>query len=74
MLSDGGQPQAAIDPLQRAVSIDAELHHARFGLAIALARTGRRSEAAAQATELLGRLPANAPQRREVERLLAAVR
>jgi cytochrome c-type biogenesis protein CcmH/NrfG len=37
------------------------------------ARSGRRAEAAAAARELLARLPANAPQRPEVERLLRAV-
>lgn len=73
MLSDGGQPEAAIDPLQRALTTDPDLHQARFGLAIAFARSGRRSEAADQARELLRRLPPNAPQRPEVERLLKAV-
>jgi choline-sulfatase len=72
--SDAGQPAAAIDPLQRALSIDPELHQARFALAIAFARTGRRADAAREAEELLRRLPAGAPQRPEVERLLAAVR
>ncbi len=74
VLSDGGYPNAAIDPLQRALRIDADLHQARFGLAIAFARAGRRAEAAAQAEELLKRLPPGAPQRAEVERLLSAVR
>lgn len=74
MLSDGGDPAAAIDPLQRALTTDPDLHQARFGLAIAFARAGRRTEAATQAEELLRRLPANAPQRPEVERLLATVR
>jgi arylsulfatase A-like enzyme len=74
VLSDGGYPNAAIDPLQRALRIDADLHQARFGLAIAFARAGRRGEAAAQAEELLKRLPPGAPQRPEVERLLSAVR
>jgi choline-sulfatase len=74
MLSDGGDPAAAVDPLQRALSIDPDLHQGRFGLAIAFARSGRRAEAAAQAEELLRRLPPSAPQRPEVERLLAAVR
>jgi hypothetical protein len=35
---------------------------------------GRRAEAAREAEELLRRLPAGAPQRPEVERLLSAVR
>jgi arylsulfatase A-like enzyme/Tfp pilus assembly protein PilF len=74
VLSDGGHPDAAINPLQRALTTDPDLHQARFGLAIAFARSGRRADAAAQAQELLRRLPANAPQRPEVERLLAAVK
>ena len=40
VLSDGGKPQAAIDPLQRALTTDPDLHHARFALAIAFARVG----------------------------------
>ena len=74
MLSDSGEPAAAVDPLQRALTTDPDLHQARFGLAIAFARAGRRAEAAAQAEELLRRLPPDAPQRPEVQRLLAAVR
>ena len=74
ILSDSGQPEAAIPHLQRALTLDPDLHQARFALAVAFARTGRRTEAAAEASELLRRLPADAPQRPEVERLLAAVR
>jgi arylsulfatase A-like enzyme/Flp pilus assembly protein TadD len=74
MLSDGGNPRQAIGPLERALRRDPDLHQARFGLAVALARDGRRTEAAAQAQELLRRLPADAPQRGEVQRLLAAVK
>ena len=73
-LSDAGQPAAAIPHLQRALSLDPDLHQGRFALAIAYAQTGRRSDAAAEAADLLRRLPADAPQRAEVERLLAAVR
>jgi tetratricopeptide (TPR) repeat protein len=72
--SDAGRPAAAIPHLQRALSLDPNLHQARFGLAVALARTGRRADAAREAQELLRRLPADAPQRAEVERLLAATR
>ncbi len=74
LLSDNGRPRAAIPHLQRALSLDPDLHQARFGLALAYARTSQRSAAAKEAQELLRRLPANAPQRPEVERLLAAVR
>jgi arylsulfatase A-like enzyme/Flp pilus assembly protein TadD len=72
--SDAGRPQAAVDPLQRALAIDPDLHQARFGLALALARIGRRDEALAAADELLRRLPADAPQRSEVQRLIASLR
>jgi cytochrome c-type biogenesis protein CcmH/NrfG len=74
VLSDGGKPAEAIDPLQRALTTDPDLHHARFGLAIAFARLGRRADAARMAEELLRRLPPNAPQRPEVQRLLQETR
>jgi choline-sulfatase len=74
LTSDSGQPLAAVPLLQRALTLDPDFHQARFNLAIAFARAGRRQEAASEATELLKRMPANAPQRSEVERLLAAVR
>lgn len=74
LLSDSGQPAAGIPHLQRALTLDPDLHQARFALAIAYARIGRRPDAAREAAELLRRLPAGAPQRPEVERLLAAVR
>ena len=74
LTSDSGQPLAAVPLLQRALTLDPDLHQARFNLAIAFARAGRRQEAASEATELLKRMPGNAPQRPEVERLLAAVR
>jgi choline-sulfatase len=74
LLSDTGDPAAGIPHLQRALSLDPDLHQARFALALAYARTNRRSDAAKEAQELLRRLPPGAPQRPEVERLLAAVR
>ena len=73
LLSDSGRPAAGIPQLQRALSLDPDLHQARFGLAVAYARIGKRPDAAREAQELLRRLPPNAPQRPEVERLLAAV-
>jgi Flp pilus assembly protein TadD len=74
MLSDAGRPADAVDPLQRALTTDPDLHQARFGLAIAFARAGRRADAAKMAEELLRRLPPNAPQRPEVQRLLQETR
>jgi choline-sulfatase len=73
-LSDGGRPADGLTFLQRALAGDPDLHQARFSLAVAFARLGRRDEAAREATELLRRLPESAPQRSEVERLLTAVR
>jgi tetratricopeptide (TPR) repeat protein len=74
VLSDSGHPADAIVPLQRALTIEPGLHQARFALALAFARTGRRVQATSTAEELLRRLPADAPQRPEVERLLATLR
>jgi Flp pilus assembly protein TadD len=74
VLSDGGQPAAALSPIRRALAIDPDFHEARFGLAVALARLGNRADAAREAEELLRRLPPEAPQRGEVQRLLAEVR
>ena len=74
VLSDDDRFGEAIAPLERAIAIDPDLHRARFALAVAYAESGRRGEAAAQAEELLRRLPPAAPQRSEIERLLAAVR
>ena len=74
VLSDSGHPADAIVPLQRALTIEPGLHQARFALALAFARSGRRVEATSTAEELLSRLPADAPQRPEVERLLATLR
>lgn len=74
VLSDQRRLPDAIQYLQRALSLDPDLHQARFSLAVAYARAGRRADAAAQASELLRRLPPTAPQRPEVERLLSAVR
>jgi Flp pilus assembly protein TadD len=68
-----GDLRAAIETLNKAVEADPTLDEARFNLAVAYAKTGRRQEAAATARQLLGRLPAHAPQRAEVERLLQSV-
>jgi arylsulfatase A-like enzyme/cytochrome c-type biogenesis protein CcmH/NrfG len=74
VLSDSGRPAEAVEPLQRALTIDPDLHQARFGLAVAFARAGRRADAASTAEELLRRLPPDAPQRSEVERLIRETR
>jgi cytochrome c-type biogenesis protein CcmH/NrfG len=71
--AEKGDLPAAIQALNAALAIDPNLHEARFNLAIAYAKAGRRREAATSARELLARLPPNAPQRAEVERLLRAV-
>lgn len=68
-----GNLSGAIQSLQRALATDPGLDQARFNLAIALARSGRRADAAAAARELLARLPAGAPERAEVERLLRSL-
>jgi len=69
-----GRTDDAIAALRRALAIDADLHQARFALARALGRSGQRDAALREATDLLARLPASAPQRLEVERLVAALR
>jgi cytochrome c-type biogenesis protein CcmH/NrfG len=74
VLSDRGHPSEAVAPLEQALALDPDFHEARFNLARAHARAGDRPGAARQAEELLKRLPADAPQRSEVLRLLNAVR
>jgi arylsulfatase A-like enzyme len=74
VLSDGGHPADGVAPLERALSLDPDFHEARFNLALAYARAGNRPAAARQAEDLLRRLPGDAPQRSEVERLLQSVR
>jgi Flp pilus assembly protein TadD len=69
-----GHLEPAIASLARAVAGDPEFSEARFDLARAYARTGRFDSAEREGVELLSRLPADAPQRPEVDRLIAAVR
>ncbi len=57
--------------LQAALRADPLLLEARFALARALASSGDRAGALAEATKLLAQLPQDAPQRAEVERLIA---
>jgi cytochrome c-type biogenesis protein CcmH/NrfG len=70
---DLGRTREAIGALTNAIDLDPDFHEARFNLVRAYARAGDRQAAANHARELLKRLPANAPQRSEVERLLAAL-
>ena len=73
VLADAGRAGDAIAPLRRALALSPDLHQARFGLALALARTGARDDALREARDLLARLPSSAPQRGEVERLVTAL-
>jgi cytochrome c-type biogenesis protein CcmH/NrfG len=68
-----GDNAGAIPLLQAALAADPNLHEARFNLALACARLGRRAEAVAAAQDLLNRLPADAPQRSEVQRLIRSL-
>ena len=70
---DEGKVPDAIARLRAALATAPDLHIARFNLARAYGRAGQRADAAREARELLARLPPDAPQRPEVERLLAAV-
>ena len=69
-----GDAAAAAEYLRAALTIDPDLHQARFNLARALAKQGRRADALKEAETLLQRLPAQAAQRAEVQRLVAALR
>jgi choline-sulfatase len=69
-----GRVGPAVAELRRALAAEPSLLEARFALARALARSGDREGAAAEATTLLGQLPPDAPQRAEVRRLLDALR
>ena len=71
---DAGDTAKAAQFLGAALQIDPDLHQARFNLARALARQGRRADALKEAETLLQRLPEQAPQRAEVQRLIAALR
>ena len=67
-----GDLSAAIQLLSAALAADPNLHEARFNLAVVYAKAGRPADAATAARELLRRLPGDAPQRAEVQRLLEA--
>ena len=69
LLSDSGHPAEAVPLLERALALDPDFHEARFNLALAHLRAGQRAAAVTTANDLLQRLPPDAPQRREVERL-----
>lgn len=74
MALSGGRVPEAIDRLKAALARVPDLHEVRFALVRAYAREGDQAAAVREAEELLKRMPADAPQRAEVERLLAAVR
>jgi cytochrome c-type biogenesis protein CcmH/NrfG len=71
--AEQGDSAGAIEALTTALKTDPNLHEARFNLAVTYAKAGRRADAAAAARELLSRLPPEAPQRGEVQRLLKAL-
>lgn len=68
-----GQVPVAITELRRALAVDDQLVEARFALARALARSGEREAALAEAQTLRGQLPVGSPNRVEVERLISAL-
>ncbi len=68
-----GDLPGAIKSLSAAIAADPGLDEARFNLAVAYAKSGRRADAVTTARELLARLAPTAPQRSEVERLLRSV-
>jgi choline-sulfatase len=74
LLSDGGRPGEAVPLLRRALTLDPGFDQARFNLALAYLRTGARADATREATDLLRRLPPDAPQRSEVARMLESLR
>ncbi len=69
-----GRPAEAVPLLREALTLEPRLLEARFSLARALALAGDRTAAATEARQLLSQLAPDAPQRAEVERLLAALR
>ncbi len=69
-----GRHLDAVRLLRAALAVEPRLSEARFSLARALALSGDRAAAADEARQLLSQLPSDAPQRPEVERLLAALR
>ncbi len=71
--SDAGRPLDAVPLFERALALDPDFLEARFQLAVALARGGRRLAALEAARALYDRLPADAPQRPEVLRLISAL-
>jgi len=70
LLSKTGRGPEAVTLLGRVVKEDPQFSEARFNLALAYARAGRHADALSETHELLRRLPPDAPQRQEVERLL----
>jgi len=73
LYSKTGRGPEAMALLARVLKDDPEFNEARFNLALAYARAGRQADALSETRELLRRLPPDAPQRQEVERLLGAL-
>jgi arylsulfatase A-like enzyme/cytochrome c-type biogenesis protein CcmH/NrfG len=69
-----GDMRGAVAALASAIAADPDMLEARFNLAVAYARAGQTAQAEAEAREVLRRLPPGAPQRSEIERLLAAIK
>ena len=74
VFAQSGRPADAVPHFERALTQDPDFHQARFHLAVTLASIGRRDDARRHAEDLLRRLPPDAPQRPEVQRLVAAIR
>jgi arylsulfatase A-like enzyme/Flp pilus assembly protein TadD len=74
LLAKQSMTESAVASLRNALAIDPDFHEARFNLALVMARAGRRADARTEAKTLLARLPSDAPQRSEVERLLEALK
>lgn len=68
------QVDRAVAALSRAVAIDPDFSEARFDLARAYAHADRFDDAEREGLALLARLPSDAPQRPEVQRLIGAIR
>ncbi len=74
VLFEAGETDSAIGLLRSALGRDPTRLEARFTLARALGRAGKRQDALAEAQTLMSQLARDAPQRQEVQRLIDALR